>query len=233
MSLPDPVAPCAMVAEFNSFCMAARANGSGLYGQLLRENVADALRSSFPLFTDRIGSAALDAEIDAFLLRHSGTRPQFHNIATEFVLFSQRQGLAAPELTALLEYEWALLAAEIDPATVPPTSTSTTMDDIALNPTTRLVLLRFDPARPAAAGDGVDRPHAIYRTDDHQVLTLGLTLPDCLVIEHVREVEAVSSTWLFDALAPYLSQFELQTSLARAFACGLFCPPHKTLGDLP
>lgn len=231
MSLPEPVAPRAMVAEFNSFCMAARANGAGLYGQLLRENVADALRSSFPLFTDRMGSAALEAEIDAFLLRHSGTRPQFHHIATEFVLFSQRQGVAAPELTALLEYEWALLAAEIDPATVP--SPATTMDDIALNPTTRLVLLRFDPARPAAAGGGVDRPHAIFRTAEHQVLTLALTLPDCLVIEHVREVEAVPSAWLFDALAPYLSHFELQTSLARGFACGLFCPPHKTLGDLP
>ncbi|OAN62264.1 HvfC/BufC family peptide modification chaperone [Sphingomonas sp. TDK1] len=230
MSLPDPVAPRAMVAEFNSFCMAARTDGSGLYGQLLRENVAEALRSSFPLFTDRVGSAALEAEIDAFLLRHSGTRPQFHHIATEFVLFSQRQGVAAPELTALLEYEWALLAAEIDPATVP--STATTVDDIALNPTTRLVLLRFDPAQPASGG-AVDRPHAIFRTADHQVLTLALTLPDCLVIEHVREVEAVSSASLFEALDPYLSRFELQTSLARGFACGLFCSPPKTIGDLP
>ncbi|WP_245825123.1 HvfC/BufC family peptide modification chaperone [Sphingomonas azotifigens] len=229
MSLPDPVAPPAMVAEFNSFCMAARANGSGLYGQLLRENVADALRSSFPLFTDRVGSAALDAEIDAFLLRHSGTRPQFHHIATEFVLFSQRQGLAAPELTALLEYEWALLAAEIDPATVPPPAT--TMDDIALNPTTRLVLLAFDPAQPSAAVDGVDRPHAIFRTADHQVLTLPLTLPDCLVIEHVREVEAAPLATLFDALAPDCSAVELQTSAARGLACGLFCPPPNTLGD--
>ncbi|WP_313534771.1 putative DNA-binding domain-containing protein [Sphingomonas sp.] len=229
MSLPDPVAPRAMVAEFNSFCRAARANGSGLYGQLLRENVADALRASFPLFTDRIGSAALEAEIDAFLLRHQGTRPQFHHIATEFLLFFQRHGPATRERTALLEYEWALLAAEIDPAAVP--LPFTTMDDIALNPTTRLVLLRFDPARPTAAGGGVDRPHAIFRTADHQVLTLALTLPDCLVIEHVREVEAVPSVSLFDALDPYLSLFELQTSLARGFACGLFCPPHKTIGD--
>ncbi|WP_240610132.1 HvfC/BufC family peptide modification chaperone [Sphingomonas pokkalii] len=230
MSSPEAAAPPAMAAEFASFCMGARANGSGLYGQLLRENVIDALRASFPLFTDRIGNTALEAAIDAFLLRHPATRPQFHHISTEFLLFAQHALPAVPHHLALLEYEWALLAAEIAPARVPPASEQ--LDRLALNPTTRLVLLQFDPARPSAAGDGVDRPHAIFRTADHQVLTLPLTLPDCLVVEHLREIDAVSLAALFEALAPHCSTVELQTSLARGLIYGLFCSPPKITGDL-
>ncbi|MFC3672060.1 HvfC/BufC family peptide modification chaperone [Novosphingobium pokkalii] len=223
--MPETAAPRAMAMEFASFCRAARKNGSGIYGQLLRENVADALRASFPLFTGLIGSAALDAAIEAFIQRHPATRPQFHHIATEFLLFVQRQPVSPREQIALLEYEWALLAAEIDAASVPPASTE--MERLALNPTTRLVLLQFDPAQPAAGGDGVDRPHAIFRNANHQVLTLPLTLPDCLLIEHLRAKEAAPLAGLFDTLTPCCSTVELQTSLTRGLICGLFCPPPR------
>ncbi|MCW1988462.1 UNVERIFIED_ORG: hypothetical protein M2348_004247 [Sphingomonas sp. R1F5B] len=228
MSSPEAAAPPGMAAEFASFCLAARTSGSGLYGQLLRENVVDALRASFPLFTDRIGNATLEPAIDAFLQRHPATHPQFHYIPTEFLIFTQRERAVAPIHLALLEYEWALLAAETDPATVPPARAG--LARLALNPTTRLVLLPFDPAWPSAAGDAVDRPHAIFRTADHQVLTLPLTLPDCLVVEQVREVEAVPLATLFDALAPHCSPVELQNSAARGLACGLFCPRPNTFG---
>ncbi|WCT77607.1 putative DNA-binding domain-containing protein [Novosphingobium humi] len=225
MSSPETAAPPAMAMEFAGFCRAARTIGSGIYGQLLRENVADVLRASFPLFTGRIGSAALDAAIEAFIQRHPATRPQFHHIATEFLLFAQRQLVSPPQQIALLEYEWALLAAEIDAASVPPASTD--VDRLSLNPTARLVLLQFDPARPEVAGDGVDRPYAIFRTASHQVLTLPLTLPDCLLVEHVRAKEAAPLAGLFDALMPCCSTVELQTSLTRGLVCGLFCPPQR------
>jgi hypothetical protein len=47
-----------------------------------------------------------------------------------------------------------------------------------------------------------------------------------LVVEQVREVEAVTLATLFGALASHCSADKLQNSAARGLACGLFCPQH-------
>lgn len=120
MLSPDEMhAPRGMIAEIVSLCEQAR-RGSGLYGQLLRENVVDVLRCSFPLFGARLEPQWLEEAAGAFLAGHPASRPQFHQIATEFVEFAQQQLDLSPLLLALLEYEWVLLATEIDPARVVP-----------------------------------------------------------------------------------------------------------------
>ncbi|TWB38108.1 HvfC/BufC family peptide modification chaperone [Nitrospirillum pindoramense] len=233
MSTPDAGPPPLMAEELAAFCQDARRGRVRLYGQLLRENIAEALRSSFPLFVQRFGSVALEDAIDAFITLHPALRPQFHHIATEFVVFAQRGRLLSPRLTALLEYEWALLAAEIDPARVSPEGAAGAY--IRLNPTARLVLLPFDPsaaAEPGVEGAGGDeRPYALFRTADHRVLIQPLTFQDCLVVEQIRDAGAMLPETLTDLLVADLSPPDLQTSLAHGLACGLFCVTPEPIGE--
>jgi uncharacterized protein len=232
MTLPEATPPPVMAAELAAFCARARSDGSGLYGQLLRENVGDALRSSFPLFVDRLGLDALDEAAGTFVVEHPAVRPQFHSIATEFVAFAQTRLRLSPALTALLEYEWMLLAAEIDPAHVQAGGRSDAR--VALNPTVRLVLLPFDLAQDgwaSAQGDDTQRPYAIFRSSDHMVRTLPLTHQACLLVEHVRDAEAILPATLARLTAALVSERDILAWVMQELASGLLYPPPEAFGE--
>jgi uncharacterized protein len=221
---PETSAPPEMAAEIAGLCAQARQDASCLYGQLLRENVADVLSGSFPGFSGQLGPARLEALVSAFLVRHSATRPQFHHIATEFVEFAQQQLALPPSLMALLEYEWVLLAAEIDSARVTPSRVAA--EDlaadarIAMNPTSRLVVLPFDAARedgPGAPGDGEARcAHAVWRTAAHGVAVQPLTYQDCLLIDVIaRGGDAIGLDALVASASGQFSEEEVRQWVAR------------------
>lgn len=231
MPLPEATPP-AMAVELGAFCAQVRGDGTGFYGQLLRENVGDALRSSFPLFADRLGLTALDGAADAFVVEHPAVRPQFHGIATEFVAFAHTRLSLSPVLMALLEYEWMLLAAEIDPARVQAGGMADAR--VALNPTVRLVLLPFDLTQDGwalAQGDDAQRPYAIFRTPDHAVRTLPLTHQACLLVEQVRDAGAILPTTLARLTAAHVSERETLAWVTQEIASSLLCPLPETPGE--
>jgi hypothetical protein len=223
-----------MAAEIAGLCAQARQDATCLYGQLLRENVADVLSCSFPGFCKQLGPARLEAVVSAFLVRHSATRPQFHHIATEFVEFAQQQLALPPSLMALLEYEWLLLAAEIDPARV--TASRVAAEDlatdapIAMNPTSRLVVLPFDATREDGTdalgdgdGDGEARcAHAVWRTATHGVAAQPLTYQDCLLIDViVSGGDAIDLDALVASASGQFSEEEVRQWVARGASCDL------------
>ncbi|MEO7470235.1 MAG: putative DNA-binding domain-containing protein [Sphingobium limneticum] len=218
MRTPD--APASMRAEIDALCVAARRQPDSLYGRLLRENVADVLACTFPLFSARHGAPQVIEAVDQFVAGHAAAHPQFHQIADEFVLFAQtRLGLTAP-LLALLEFEWALLAVEIDPARVPAPNTGTP----DLNPTLRTLLLPFDPADKDCRTGG-PFPYAAFRTSDHRIVTLPLGRLDCLLIEQFRSLTALSPRRDAEDRA-------VATWVAQALTTGLLIPIDTNHGDL-
>lgn len=221
---PEMSAPPEMAAEVARLCAQARQDETCLYGQLLRENVADVLRHSLPGFSQQLGPAQLDAVVNAFLLRHAATRPQFHHIATEFVEFAQQHLALPPSLMCRLEYEWVLLATEIDPA--PVTASRVAAEDlaadvrIAMNPTSRLLVLPFDATREDgtdAVGDDEARcAHAVWRTAAHGVAAQPLTYQDGLLIDLITSGgDAVGLDALVASASGQFSEKEVRQWVAR------------------
>lgn len=176
--------------------------------------------------------AALDEATDAFVAGHAAIRPQFHEIATEFVAFAQTRLPLSPVLMALLEYEWILLAAEIDPARVEADGGADAR--VALNPTVRLVLLPFDLTQGeevSTLGDDGRRPYAIFRAADHTVRTLPLTHQACLLVEHVRDAGAILPATLARLTAVHISERETLAWVTQELGSGLLCPLTETPGE--
>lgn len=209
MRSPDAAAPARLREEVAGLASQARRDPSDLYGQLLRENVAGAIRSSFPAVARMAGKAVVVRAADAFVAAHPASRPQFHQIATEFVLFVQGQPVLPSALMPIIEYEWVLLQVEIDPAALSDDAAGSTdaAGPVTANPTLRVVMLPFDPAL-IDANDSLKpappRPHGVYRTREHHVLTRPLTVSDCLLLDRLEQEEAMTSRGLAEAVEPSL-----------------------------
>lgn len=229
----DPVAPPEMVAETARLCASARYYSDSLYGRLLRENALDAVGISFPLFCRHVGEPALEPLIDAFIADHHATRPQFHHIATEFVVFAQALATLAFPLACLLEYEWVQLAAEVDPAPVPISDAQADplARPVALNPTAHILLLPFDATcldEASALGDGEERlPHAVYRTADHAIVTRLLTRLDCMLIDAIRDADRIQPLELMIVAAPRFGAPLVHDWIARELESGLLHQTHQ------
>lgn len=231
---PDMSAPPLLQAELAALCGAIR-QGEGCYGPLLRENVLDVLRCSFPLFSACVGELALQQLAGDFLADHPASRPQFHQLASELVLFAQRRaGLPRPQL-CLLEYEWTLLAAEVDPAQVPPAPADLAMPDdgaFAINPTLRLVALPFDVQDLATMASPSPHPfvYAIYRAADHRVLRQPLSALDGQLLEVIEGATAMTTSALRD-LVPPSSHGDVLPWLQQGLSAGLIHFVNRTEGN--
>jgi len=221
----EPAAPASMTAEIAGLCAVARHDAGSLYGQLLRENVVDVLRGSFPRFCERLGPERVTASADRFVAGHQATRPEFHHIATEFVLFAQARMALEPALLSLLEYEWVLLAVEIDPARIAAPGTA---DDasavVALNPTAQFVTLPFDPIADEGADDAPApaRPYAVYRTADHSVVTQALTRDACVLLDRLRAGPRDVFAFVHEAQDDF-PEIEVGDWITRGLGDGLLC----------
>jgi uncharacterized protein len=233
--LPDVAAPIGMALDIAELSTRARHDPTCLYGRLLRENVGEVLECSFPGFAGRVGPWILAQMVDRFVAEHRATRPQFHHIATEFVEFAQAQLSLPPPLLCGLEYEWALLAVEIDLVRVGSSraggAQAPTDWRVAINPTCRLVVLPFD-----VTGDAWDhaahRAHAIYRTADHGVLTQALSRQDCRFIDLVRSTDAITLGALATKAAAWSSPEGAAQWAAISLDFGLLCRVAPNNGDL-
>ncbi|MDE1917243.1 MAG: putative DNA-binding domain-containing protein [Sphingomonadales bacterium] len=225
---PDAMAPEAMQAEVAALCAQARHGANTLYGALLRENILGAIACSFPEFSRKAGEMPLNAAVDLFVASHPAHLPQFHQIASEFVLFAQGGGVASARLP-VMEYEWVLLDAEIDPAAVVlPDAGSVNELDLTLNPTLRLIMLPFDvtlPDWPALGDDHEARPHAVWRNAAHGVVTRVLSRTDCLMIDRLRQSGPLSCAALAWASAPDLPD-DVPAWVHAALADDLLCLAH-------
>lgn len=195
MSPPELVrVPSNVAAQIDHLCASARRGDAPIYSALIRDNVLDVLTCSFPRFCHACGRDSTAALASAFVVQHPAHDPRFHHIATEFVRFAQQSAQLPSRLLCLLEYEWALLAAEIDPGHVPFTSAVAGRPaaelSLAANPTLRLVVLPVDEARfEATAVDvpGIDHVYAIYRSSRHVVLVKKLYRTDCLMLADIHQ----------------------------------------------
>lgn len=156
------LAPLSVQRQITDFCAKLRVGQAPVYSQLLAQNILGVIRHSFPAFSAHIATDDLERFVSEFMRLHPARLPQFHDIATEVVRFAQPLVWLPRPLLCLLEYEWALLATEIDP-----------------NPTPRVVALPFD-IKDIDTTDFyeqrvVSHVYAIYRTYQHVVLTRELT----------------------------------------------------------
>lgn len=120
-----------------------------IYREIVRENIHGVLQSVFPLFCFRLHETVTHDLVKEFIFQHHASQPEFHQIATELLLFIRQQdGFTANDL-ALLEYEWLLYAVEIDDNDVPvPQKISLRSAErhniaVMLNPTLKIVALPF------------------------------------------------------------------------------------------
>jgi hypothetical protein len=190
---PEPAAPARVAAAVEALCADVRRGGSSRYAGLLRDNVLDVLRCSFPRFSALVPQSRLERLAAGFMAGHRAGRPQFHHIATEFVAYAQGLDDLPTRWLCLLEYEWTLLAAEIDPGLVPGAATidpaAAATRHLAANPTLRVVALPFDAERPdAPPGEGRPHVYAVYRSSRHAVLVQRLGLADRLLLDGVQRL---------------------------------------------
>jgi hypothetical protein len=184
----DPLPPRRVVLEIERFCRAVRHGEGGVYSALLRENVLEVIRLSFPAFAARLGPVAVEEFASSFMREHGATLPRFHELATEVLIFAQDTEGMDETARCLLEYEWSLLAAEIDDRCVPPRSASPpSLNDpdtgYTLNPTLRIVALPFaihavDRERIA----GEKHVYGVYRSPEHVVISQAFDRLDAVLL---------------------------------------------------
>ncbi|WP_199152728.1 putative DNA-binding domain-containing protein [Chromobacterium sp. ASV23] len=183
-----------------------------LYRDFLRSNIEEVVKHVFPLYVSQVDSSTLRRQVDGFLAHHSASAPEFHHIATEFLVFMQPTAPAA--LRQCLEYEWVLLKTEIDPAVVEPPS-GEPLDDavLSLNPTLTCIELDLKAA-------GLSGAFAIFRDARHQVRQKPLNRFDRHVLAGLETPRGYASLkaacamadaaplrqWLLDTIATGLVQ---------------------------
>ncbi|MBS0237117.1 MAG: putative DNA-binding domain-containing protein [Proteobacteria bacterium] len=229
-------APSRMVSETDELCQKIRRRKPSIYSELLRENILEVLKCSFPRFGTALAPGKLDEIASHFLSRHGAKRPQFHHIATEIVEFAHRGHELSKPLICLLEYEWILLSTEIDSARIqaPQLSGNTNWDTskISLNPTAEIVATPFDITLvdiPVEL-DGTEQNYvyAVYRTVKHTVVTRSLSYVDYCLIDLIRREGEVAFNALVSAPPVQLTtdairQWVIEQSQNGLVICGTEC----------
>lgn len=195
--------PALLVSAENNFSTLLRTRnapdelhfrGVSLYRKIVRENITSVLNSVFPLFSDRLNEDEIKEIVSMFLYQHQATQPEFHQIATELLLFMRQQDLLSAQDLALIEYEWLLYAVEIDESQVPMPQKiileSGEMPDIEieLNPTLKIVALPF-PLEKEANNKETLLIHyfALYRKYDNAVWQKKLSETEVYLLSKITD----------------------------------------------
>lgn len=202
------------------------------YSEFIRDNVFAVLNNTFLLFCQQVDQDQLLILVDEFVVVHYASEPEFHHIATEFVIFVQRRtqpmyisSLAAThQLTddqlAVLEYEWCAFCVEIDSTIeVLPTSADQALEiseqhhriGLSVNTTMKLVQVPF-----LVHGESLtfltQRRHpvyyAIYRDSDQRVNTIKLREIDVAIIQMIQQHTSQSLADIKQIIAQQLARFE-------------------------
>lgn len=195
--------PALLVAAENNFSALLRSRsapnelhfrGISLYRKIVRENISGVLNSVFPLFNARLNKADINEIVDMYLYQHQATQPEFHQIATELLLFMRQQSQLSVQELALIEYEWLLYAVEIDESEIP-TPKNIILEtgeipniEIELNPTLKIVALPF-PLEKEANNKETSLIHyfAIYRKYDNAVWQKKLSETEVYLLSKITD----------------------------------------------
>ncbi|MGG7955217.1 putative DNA-binding domain-containing protein [Klebsiella aerogenes] len=197
-------APEVLVTAESSFSSRLRAkserdekktSGIFIYREIVRENIHGVLQSVFPLFCFRLHETLTHELVNEFIYQHHASQPEFHQIATELLLFIRQYDDFSANDLALLEYEWLLYAVEIDDNDVPvPKKISLQPAErhniaVMLNPTLKIVALPFY----ISDGDQVYEPSAclhyyvIYRKYNNCLYRIKVTPLDIQLLYQIKD----------------------------------------------
>ena len=178
-------------------------NRRTLYGELITDSIVSAVHACFPLLSRDAGDSQIHSWATEFICNHRCAEPQFFKIATEFVRFAN-ESLGLTRLhRSLMEYEWLLLAVEIDNVFAPASESEISMRELwrgeaflQVNPTLSEIGLPFDVSdiTEASAICETDATHgyAVYRSSKHRVYTQRLTDFDRLLLASIRETQTIT-----------------------------------------
>lgn len=166
-----------------------------LYRELLFNNVSGFVENGFPVLKVMVPPAYWASLVHAFFAEHRCQSPYFRDIPAEF-----RQWLAGqptsdyPWLTELVHYEWAELLADTAEGEWPPAVAGDVWHHTPqLSPCVWPLLYHWPVHRfPQEAPVPAALPHAVllYRTPDHDVRTLDVSLPVAALIERLQTAPA-------------------------------------------
>ncbi len=196
--------------------------GIKYYKRFIFANIEGVIKQSFPYFFSCVKDDIMVKLIENFILHHHSFEPEFHQIATEFVLFVQKkcQDTLKNILIVILEYEWSLFYAEINPAFVELSNQhSLGLNNINnfrifINPTVHIIQLPFLVPNhteqlyniflmsfcPIEYGEFF---YVIFRNSNHNVLIQELTIFQKYILDYVNhsKTDGVTFHELLDLLS--------------------------------
>lgn len=203
MNIHHPV-PASLLFEEARFAANLRAIGVEneicdpgilLYRKIVRENIYGVLQDVFPLFCRQFDGIRMRVLTEDFLYHHHASQPEFHQLATEWLLFIRQRSQMLPHNLALLEYEWLIYAIEINSSDVPlPQKMTLSPDDITAievipNPTLKIIALPFLIKDGEPYYDDAPPPYyyAIYRKHNNEIYQKHLNHLDIQLLSSINE----------------------------------------------
>ncbi|MCX9000434.1 putative DNA-binding domain-containing protein [Citrobacter portucalensis] len=195
-------------------------SGMSLYRKIIRDNIGGVLRSVFPLFCRCLNEAEIRELVEVYLSRHSASQPEFHQVATELLLFMSQHYPISPHDLALLEYEWLMYAVEIDDSNVPfPQKISLPLGkaaevDVACNPTLKMVALPFliQEGEPCYEDGEQLNYYALYRKHNNTLYQKQLSQLDVQLLSAIHE-QIISAEQMLNNAALSLADISLRSWL--------------------
>ncbi|MBV8044569.1 putative DNA-binding domain-containing protein [Pluralibacter sp.] len=222
-----PGVPASLAAAQVEFSAQLRASGTAdescscgmtLYRKIIRENISDVLQTVFPLFCGKRDKSAIFPLVDRFVNQHHATQPEFHQIATELLLFLREKEPLSPYDLALVEYEWLTYAVEIDDGEVPfpqpikPQTDRLNHVEVIPNPTLKIIALPFRLKEGEPCDEEIPLQHyyAIYRKHNHDIYQKRLHQTDAQLLSELNnQTVAVSLEQLHKHVARCFPELSL------------------------
>lgn len=193
--------PEILVMKELEFTALLRANNIGtcpqgitLYRSIVRDNIQAVLENVFPLFFSSLNDIEIKSLVNLFLLEHPADQPEFHQIATELLIFMRCQPFIN---IALIEYEWLLYAVEIEDVYVPMYRNIKpyyldTQDDIKvkINPTLKIIAVPFCLKSDEESYESTSSLHyyALYRKHSNKVFRRELNMLDVELLMSINDL---------------------------------------------
>ncbi|TXE66640.1 putative DNA-binding domain-containing protein [Serratia nematodiphila] len=235
-------APLSLTYNIERFCSAVRQNtlvtlnkGLACYRELIRQNLSEILKCTFPLFSRELPAHKTNDLIESFLNAHPAEEPEFHHIATEWLKFMQVQPEIPARLLALMEYEWVLFSVEISPfqVTTPldfPVGEHNIFEKIVIrvNPTLTAITLPFTLGSDNgyAEKDG-EFSYAIFRKHNHNIFYKKLSTLEQCYIQKIKESHSITPRELHEAFSAYHTNETLSDWLLHNATSGLVVFQYK------